>query len=464
MIRKRVLIVDDEPSALAILERSIDQKEYEMVKAYSGEHALELFCEKPFPVVVTDVAMPGISGIDLLVELRKREPDVLVLIMTAYADLTSSINAIRSGAYDYIVKPCKPEFIIKALERAFEKLSLSNEVRYLKSQIEKDHSFQSIVGISDEIRQAVRTANRIARTDECVLITGESGTGKEMFARAIHQSSHRKNNRFVPVNCAAFPDNLIESELFGYVKGAFTGADRDTMGLIEEAHNGTIFFDEISELVPSTQVKLLRFLQDHNIRRVGSTKEKHVNVRIIAATNRSLEDMVASGAFRDDLLFRLRVLTLRIPALCDRVEDITVYLNYFLDKFSRHTRRETLKVSDEVMEILNRYLWPGNVRELENLTRHLVVMCDGPVIEKDNLPSFLFTSSSCPSAYPSYLSAGGTYSEIRTQVLENFNQSIIAEALELESGNISRAAERLGTAKSNVIRLMKRFNMLNRKA
>ncbi|MCZ7583188.1 MAG: sigma-54 dependent transcriptional regulator [Deltaproteobacteria bacterium] len=334
---------------------------------------------------------------------------------------------------------------------------MKDEIKYLKSQIQEQYGFESIIGTSESIRETIRMASRLAPTDESVLITGASGTGKELFARAIHFASPRQNHRFIAVNCGALPEHLIESELFGHKKGAFTGATSDKVGLIQEAHRGTIFLDEIAELPQQLQVKLLRFLQDHKIRAVGGLKESQVDVRVVAATNKVLEDEVAEERFREDLYYRLRVLELRIPPLKERRDDIPVLVRFFLEKFAKRSGRDAFEVPPKVMARLQEYDWPGNVREIENLAKHLVIMCEDNEVRLDDLPPYLQDSPKRQTG--GFLGTGESYSEIRSRVLEDFNQSILTEALELEDWNISRAAERLGTAKSNVIRLMKRFDL-----
>ncbi len=462
MIERRVLVVDDEPGARMVLERSLTRGQYEVVTAEGGDQALDLFREQPFPVVVTDINMPGMSGFELLDEVRKHKPDSAVLMITAYADLNSAVEALRRGADDYIIKPIKPDLIVKAVDRVFEKLLLSDEVRYLRSQIRDQWGFENIVGTSEALKRSIRMALRVSPSDETILISGGSGTGKELFARAIHLSSPRRQKRFIAVNCGALPEQLIESELFGHRKGAFTSAVANKEGLVMEANGGTVFFDEVSELPTPMQVKFLRFLQDHFVRPVGALKEVHADVRVLAATNKDLQAEVDSGRFREDLYFRLRVLELHVPSLRDRREDIPVLVRYFIKKHGERSGRDELAVPDEIMELLINYDWPGNAREVENLVKHLLIMCEGTEVTRDDLPAFLAlgTSSGDVGARDmAYLAQGRSYSEIRSKVLEDFNRQIITEALELEGWNISRAAERLGTAKSNVIRLMKRFGL-----
>lgn len=459
MLKRRVLVVDDEPGALVVLERTLNRADYEVAKAVSADDGLKRFEEEPYPVVVTDINMPGRSGFELLDDVKRTRPESAVLMVTAYADLNSAVEALRRGADDYIVKPIKPDLIIRAVDRAFEKLQLREEVRYLQSQIRDQYGFETIVGASESLRATIKMAARVAPTDENILITGASGTGKEMFARAIHLSSNRRAKRFIPVNCGALPEHLIESELFGHVRGAFTSAVVSKDGLMTEGDGGTVFFDEISELPLPTQVKLLRFLEDHHVRPVGGLKETRVDVRVIAATNKNLDDEVKASRFREDLFFRLRVLEVRIPPLMERREDVPTLVKYFIEKHGQRSGRQTLDVPPEVMARLQSYDWPGNVRELENMVKHLLIMCDNPVVLCSDLPGYLREEPAEPTRREAYLSDGKSYSEIRSKVLEDFNRTILTEALDLEEWNISRAAERLGTAKSNVIRLMKRFNL-----
>lgn len=456
MRNRRVLIVDDESGARVVLERSLGRAGYQVHSAENGVAALKLFTENPFPVVITDINMPGMNGLELLRRIHETNPETCVVIITAYADLKSAVEALRNGAYDYIFKPLKPDLMVKAADRAFEKWSLRNEVRYLQRQFEDQFGFDSIIGGSKAMRETIRMAQKIAPTDESVLITGESGTGKELFARAIHLSSLRKNRRFVAVNCGALPENLVESELFGHKKGAFTNATADKIGLITEADGGSIFLDEVSEFSQALQVKLLRFLQDHYIRPVGAVKESHVNVRVIAATNRSLDEEVKAGRFREDLYYRLRVLVVSVPPLREHPEDVPVLMKFFLDKFAKRSGFAAPNIPEEVMRKLAAYEWGGNVRELENLAKHLIIMTDGPTVVEKDIISYLGPTAKDPKPL---LSEGLKYSELRSKVLERFNQQIITEALNQEGWNISRAAIRLGTAKSNVVRLMKKFNL-----
>jgi two-component system, NtrC family, response regulator len=455
-MKKRLLIVDDEEGMRNVLARALAQAGYTPTSVESAEDALRVLEEGPVPpVVVSDLNMGGMDGLALTKIIKEKYPETIVLIITAYSELDSAVEAMRIGAYDYISKPFQPDLLVAAVDRAFEKNHLSDKVKTLSEQLNLQQGFEAIIGNSRAMRNAIDRAKKIAAVDEAVLVTGESGTGKELFARAIHKNSKRGNTPLIVVNCAAIPESLLESELFGHKKGAFTGATVDKTGLVQAANGGMIFFDEVGELPVPIQAKLLRFLQDHKVRRLGDVEEVDIDVRVIVATNKDLKKEAEAGRFRDDLFYRLRVLELYVPPLREHPEDIPFLLDHFLNKCENCPCDLGTCILPDGLSALQKYSWPGNVRELENLIKQLKVLCAGTGITASSLPEYLAEPGAATRSFS--MPAQGTYSERREKVLQQFNREIISDALRAEGGNISRASESLGTAKSNLLRLMKKY-------
>lgn len=391
---EKLLIVEDEETLLESLKRVFTRGGYEIEIAGSAESALRTIAEKSFDLIISDIILPGMNGIELLKKCRELYPEQIVIIMTAYGSLETAVEALRAGAYDYIVKPIIHDEIIRIVRNALREKSLRAENLILKKQIEERYDFEKIIGQSTVITSLINEIRKIADSKSSVLLLGETGTGKELFARAVHYSSPRRDKPFVPINCSAIPENLLESELFGYVKGAFTGAVGSKRGLFEEADGGTVFLDEIGELGQSLQAKLLRVLDDYEIRPVGGIQSRKIDVRLITATNRDVLKMVREGLFREDLYYRINAVTLKVPALRDRREDIILLSKHFLEKFSHEIGKQVNRIDDAAMKLLMEYYWPGNVRELQNVIERAVLILDGNTILTEHLPEGLKASRS----------------------------------------------------------------------
>ena len=383
---QRVLVVDDEENIRHMLQLILRRNGYEVEVAPDGEAALAALDAGSFDVVIADVRMPRLDGLGMLAALKERELMPTVIVMSAYGSTESAIEAMKQGAYDYLSKPFKADEVILTLRKAEERERLKAENKRLLNQIRKEYEFHNIIARSQSMLDIFRTVQKVADYKSTVLITGESGTGKELIARALHYNGNRATYPFVAVNCGAIPENLLESELFGHVKGAFTDAIRNKKGLFDEADGGTLFLDEIGELPLTLQVKLLRVLQDEEIRRVGDVRPQKVNVRIVAATIRDLAEEVKNGRFREDLYYRLNVLPLRLPPLRERKEDIVLLVQHFVEQYNERLGTEIRQVDPDAMRLLMEYGWPGNVRELENTIERAIVLSENGRISAENLP------------------------------------------------------------------------------
>jgi two-component system response regulator AtoC len=434
---RRVLVVDDEENIRLVLRTLLKKAGYEVEVAEGGEAALAALDSFDPDVILTDVRMPRMGGLDLLAALKAKQHTATVIVMSAYGNVDLAIEAMKAGAYDYVSKPFKPDEIILALRKAEEREALRRENRALKEQIQKDHRFESILAKSRAMLDIFRTISKIADFKTTVLVTGESGTGKELVARAIHTRSSRRGHAFVAINCGAIPENLLESELFGHKKGAFTDATADRRGLFEEAHGGTLFLDEIGELPLSLQVKLLRVLQDDIVRRVGDTREVKVDVRIIAATHRDLPADVAAGRFREDLFYRINVLPIHIAPLRDRREDINLLVDHFIARNNVRLGTQTRGVSTETRKHLLEYAWPGNVRELENTIERAMVLSESDVLQPADLPERI---RDVVDPVQVQLSSGELSIKRTTAAIEEI---LIRRALQKTKGNRTRAADLL---------------------
>jgi len=437
--RARILVVDDEPSMQEFLEIFLRREGFEVQTAGSVDEALALAEGGEFELVVTDMQMPDRTGLDLLRALHELAPDTLVVMMTAFASTDGAIAAMKEGAYDYITKPFKVDEIRVVIEKALEKKLLSKDNERLRSELRSQVRARSIVGNSEPMARVFELVSQVAATKTNVLISGESGTGKELVARAIHEQSDRCGDAFVAVNCGAIPENLLESELFGHVKGAFTGAVSNKEGLFEAADGGTLFLDEVGELPPSLQVKLLRVIQDKVLRRVGGTGDRRIDIRIVCATNRRLEDEVAAARFREDLYYRLNVIQIVLPALRERPADIPLLVAHFVEKYSRELEKPIASVSEATMEKLLAYRYPGNVRELENVLERAVALCRGEVIDVDVLPPNLLAPTASDGS--PRLTAEGVDLEA---LVADFERGLLREALGHTGGVKKRAAKLLG--------------------
>ncbi len=434
---RRVLVVDDEENIRLVLRTLLKKHGYEVEVADGGEAALAALDLFDPDVILTDVRMPRMGGLDLLGALRAKQHPATVIVMSAYGNIDLAIEAMKAGAYDYVGKPFKPDEVVLALRKAEERESLRRENRALKEQIQKDNQFESILAKSREMLDIFKTISKIADFKTTVLITGESGTGKELVARAIHGKSARKASPFVAINCGAIPENLLESELFGHKKGAFTDASTDRRGLFEEADGGTLFLDEIGELPVNLQVKLLRVLQEEHIRRLGDTKDVKVDVRIIAATHRDLTADVKAGRFREDLFYRINVLAIHIPPLRSRREDVSLLIDHFVTRNNARLGTSIRGLSPEARKLLLEYAWPGNVRELENTIERAMVLAESDVLQTGDLPERIREALDPVQVH---LASGELSVKKTTAAIEEI---LIRRALQKTKGNRTRAADLL---------------------
>jgi len=389
MIRRRVLVVDDDESLRRVTQVQLEQAGYEVSSAADGASALAMLQKSPQDLVLTDLKMPGMSGLDLLRKVREEYPETVVVMITAFGTVDTAVEAIKAGAYDYITKPIRSEELELVVRRSLEHMGLLEENRMLRSSLEGKYGFENIIGHSSSLLYVLDLAARAAQTDATVLIHGETGTGKELLAKAVHFNSARREKAFVTINCGAIPKDLLESELFGHVKGSFTGALAHKKGRVETADGGTLFLDEIGEMPLELQVKLLRLIQQGEIEKVGAPSATTVDVRIIAATHRNLPAMIEDGAFREDLYYRLSVIPLDLPPLRDRTGDIAELVQYFFAKAKRKYGRENLTLPDALVPHFSNYRWPGNIRELENIIERLVVLTKSTQISVTDLPEHL---------------------------------------------------------------------------
>ena len=383
---ERILIVDDEATLCESLQRVFVREGYEVVTAHDAEAALAQFEEGAYDLIISDILLPGMNGIEFLQAVKKRAPDLIVIVMTAYASIETAVSALRSGAHDYILKPVIHDEIKRLVRLALHERALRTENILLKKQIEDRYDFENILGKSPAIQDLIEQVKKISDSRSNVLVLGETGTGKELFTRAIHFNSSRRNKPFVPINCSAIPENLLESELFGYVKGAFTGATQTKRGLLEEADGGTVFLDEIADLGFSLQAKLLRVIDDHEIRPLGSTQSRKVDLRFISATNKDVRTAVKEGSLREDLYYRLSVVTLHLPPLRERKEDIPILARRFVNKYAQELGKPVQEIDPAAIKIFTEYDWPGNVRELQNVIERAVLISEGKSILPEHLP------------------------------------------------------------------------------
>jgi len=432
---RRVLVVDDEENQRLVLRTLLKRQGYEVETAASGEEALTLVDTFGPDVVLTDVRMPKMGGLDLLATLQAKGNEATVIVMSAYGNVDDALEAIKAGAYDYVQKPFKHDEIVLTLRKAEEREALRRENRALREEIRKEHQFEQILAKSQAMQEIFRTIAKIADYKTTVLISGESGTGKELVARALHRRSSRRAGNFVAVNCGAIPENLLESELFGHKKGAFTDANSDRRGLFEEADGGTLFLDEIGELPTALQVKLLRVLQDEMIRRVGDSRDLKVDVRIIAATHRDLAAEVKAARFREDLFYRLNVLPILVPPLRTRREDIALLIDHFVARNNARLGTQIRGVDTEARRLLVEYSWPGNVRELENTIERAMVLSEGDLLVAADLPDRI---REVRDPVQVQLSTGELSIKKTTRVIE---ETLIRRALQKTKGNRTRAAE-----------------------
>jgi DNA-binding NtrC family response regulator len=440
----RVLVVDDEPEMCSLLSDILKDEGCAVDVAYSGEQALAKMQEQDFAVVISDLNMKGMPGLTLLKEIKRLHPETNVIIMTAFGSIESAIEAMKQGAYDYVMKPVKSAEITLTTQKAVREASLRRELLWLRRAVEKEYSFNQILGKSRPMQAVFELIRRITPSPSSVLITGASGTGKELVARAIHYNSPRAQGPFIPVNCAAIPENLLESEMFGHMRGAFTDAKTDRRGLFEEAQGGTLFLDEISELPLSLQAKLLRVLQEREIRRVGGTKSIPVDVRVIAATNLDLAGEVKAKQFREDLYYRLNVIEVHMPALRERTEDIPLLALHFVKKYAEPMKKPVTGLTEGALALLMDYAWPGNVRELENVIERGVTLTRGEKIGSEDLPQAVRGDSG-----DRHMIEEGAE---KTRTLAEVERTYILRVMEKTAGNKYQAAQILGIDRKTLYR------------
>jgi len=439
-----ILIIDDEPAQLQALAGFLKKKNFDTRTANSGLAGIELLQKETIDLILTDYKMPDLNGMGVLEQAKAINPDVGVVVMTAFGSIENATRAMQAGAIDYLTKPIDLDQLELVINKALEHKQLVSENTLLRRQLTEKFSFEQIKSVSEAMEEALNIAGRAAPSKSTVLITGESGTGKELIARAIHYASPRKAKPFIAVNCAALAENLLESELFGHEKGAFTGADRLREGRFEMADQGTLLIDEVGEIPLPTQVKLLRVLQEQTFERVGGTTSIHVDVRIVAATNRHLEEMIKDGRFREDLYYRLHVVRINIPPLRKRKADIPLLIDYFLKKFTAENHKKINGISRESMDLLMKYDYPGNVRELENVIEQAVVLSRGDIITTRDLP--LTLRGIRQEDQRQQLLIEGHF----TEQVEALEQNLIRQALDQADGVQTRAAKVLGITERNL--------------
>ena len=454
-----ILVVDDEIDLATSCQRLLQSKGYEVLLAASAEEAIQVVTGQDVQLVLTDLKMPGMGGMELLRTIRTEHPEVPVVMMTAYSTVEDAVEAMALGAANFVPKPFSPDHLLIVLEKALQERSLRRENRNLRDQLSRQYSFDNIIGKSAGMAQVFESIRKIAHTDISVIISGASGTGKELIANSIHVHSRRAGQPFVPINCGALPENLVESELFGYEKGAFTGAARSKPGLFEEAHGGTFFMDEVGELPLPLQVKLLRVLEDGRFRRLGSTQEREVNFRLVCATNRNLEQMVDEREFREDLYYRINTFSIHLPPLRGRRDDIALLADHYLGIYAEKNDKDVDKISPEAMQLLLAYEWRGNVRELQNvIERALVLASDDTIRTEDLPPSIARTEGDEVGEHPQvYLSL--PFKEAKERLIEDFEKRYILEILKRFDGNISRAAEHCGIDRRSLHRLLVKYHI-----
>jgi len=448
--RTNILIIDDEAPSREALLLLLKNADYTVQGAATGDEAFALLADESFDIIITDLFLPDMDGIDILKRVKEFSPAIEVILITGHASAETAVRAMKEGAYDYITKPLNIDELRIIIAKAVEKRRLLNENVYLKKQLRDKFEFANIIGSSPVMQKVFNRMKRIIKTDSTILIMGESGTGKEIVAKAIHFNGHRRDKPFVAVHCGAIPENLLESELFGHTKGAFTGAIRDKIGKFESANKGTIFLDEIGTMPMHLQTKLLRVLQEQEVERVGSSRAIKLDVRIISATNQNLEEEVKAGTFREDLFYRLNVIPLHIPPLRERREDILPLVRHFLRKYCKEMKRPIMTLSKEAFEALESYHWPGNVRELENIVERIVALTENDQITLDDLPSAI---------------RGGAATRVvergvdLPKTISDIERKMITEALVLAGGVKARAAEMLRLNRTTLVEKMKRLGM-----
>lgn len=461
MQNPRVLVIDDEEIVCESVKRILEEENYEVEIALSGFEAFDKMATNPFDIVITDLKMPGIDGMEVLRRIRGEYPNTIVIMITGFSTVETAVEAMKLGAFDYIPKPFTPDEVSVVVKKAVEQKNLLLENIYLRQELQEKYGFHNIVGKSKKMQEVYRIISKVAPTDSTVLIYGQSGTGKELIARAIHFNSPRKDRQFVPVDCAVLSENLLESELFGHIKGSFTGAITTKPGLFEIADGGTVFLDEVGNISLSIQAKLLRVLQEREFTPVGGTKSKKVDIRLIAATNKDLEKMIKEGTFREDLYYRINIVPIYLPPLKEREEDIPLLAIHFLRKYSEQMGKKIKGFSAEAMEKLMRYSWPGNVRELENVIERTVVMIEEDMVRPEHI--ILPDQQRQDELHIRIPMTSEELKEIKKQLrekaVEEIERAFIINALERNQWNVTKASEEVGMLRPNFQALMRKYNI-----
>lgn len=456
MIKQKILVVDDEEIVRESCSRILLPEGYAVETAANGEAALDRLHKAAFDLVLTDLIMPSMNGIDLLRHIKEEWPDTEVVVITGYGTVKTAVEALKYGAYDYIEKPFTPEALLNSVERCLERKSLLIENLRLRKEVSALYSLENIIGVSKEMQRVFNLISTVAPTGSTVLIAGESGTGKELIARAIHYNSSRREQPFVVVDCGTIPDNLMESELFGHARGAFTGAVSTEKGLLETANKGTLFLDEISNLPLPMQSKLLRVLQEKEFRAVGSKKVMKIDIRFIAATNKDLAEMVKEGSFREDFYYRLNVFPVDIPPLRSRKEDIPALAYHFLNKYSEEIGRSITNISTEAMRKLITHDWHGNVRELENVIHRAVIVCSNKMLRQEHIIIPLEEEVEAPKTLEELKKAK---KDLRLKSIEHIERNFLINALNRNKWNITKAAQDVGMQRSNFHALLRKYDI-----
>ena len=452
-----ILVVDDEEAILDVMSVNLEKKNYIVHTAKTGREALIKAGENSYAVIILDYNLPDMNGFKVLAQLKELDPEIMVIMITAYGTIEMAVEAMRSGAFNYLVKPINYDEMSLVVDKAIQHHRLLTELSDLRKQLDEKYELDNMIGKSRKMQKIYEMVRVVAGSDATVLIRGETGTGKELIARAIHRYSTRRNRNFVSINCAAIPATLLEAELFGYEKGAFTGAVTQKPGMFERADGGTLFLDEIGEIAPEIQVKLLRALQEGEFDRMGSTKTQKVDVRIITTTNRDLEKAMKEGLFRSDLFYRLNVIPIMLPSLRERKDDIPLLINHFIGKFAEKNGKEIKNVSPSALSGLMNYDWPGNVRELENVIERAVVLSSGDGIEDVELPV-----SGSNGHFMTISGNDSSFQSSKKQVIESFEVHYLTRAMKNNGGNIAAAAKNAGLDYKNFHSKLKKYNIKKR--
>ncbi len=457
-MKKQILLVDDQVSFCHHIKAVLEQEGYEVAVANSADQALHLLSFKAFDILLTDMKMPGVDGLELFKMARKADPDISGIIMTAYGSIASAVESIKQGITDYLQKPFEPEALLIAVEKTLRERRMLEEIRDLRKEVDQRYAFGSIIGKNHKMQAIYDLIEKVAPTDTRVFITGETGVGKELVAKAIHFNSNRKNRPFVGINCGALAESLLETELFGHEKGAFTGAIRTKKGKFEYAQGGTLFLDEVGDISPALQVKLLRVTQEKKIERVGGNQEIDVDVRIISATNKSIKEKIKKGEFRLELYFRLNVVPIHIPPLRERIDDLPLLVNHFIGVFNRKFGKRITGASTRAMSRILQYEWPGNVRELENVLERAFVVAEGDVIDTV-IASHDIRQTAIEEASPHPVDVEIPFKVARTMVEKRFEKAYLREALKRFGGNVAETARMTGINPRTIWRKIKEYEI-----